>query len=156
MDSKNERSEFKPVERHVKAHLAVLRQNEATGWKRMMTVTSWGGGKYKLDIRDWNREMTKSTKGITFTRSEAVKLRDILTIMDMNLIDDYADRYTYTEPNERNSTRPAAAPVQAAPPQNIQQPQPVSETQPVQELPSVQSGDEPPETQAAEPLMEAV
>jgi hypothetical protein len=89
MDTKNDNTEFKPVERHVKATLAVLRENEATGWKRVMTVTRWGTGKYKLDIRDWNRDMTRSTKGITFSRAEAIKVRDILMILDMNLIEEY-------------------------------------------------------------------
>ena len=112
MEPKNDNNEFKPVERHVKAQLAVLRENEATGWKRVMTVTRWGTGKYKLDIRDWNRDMTRSTKGITFTRDEAIIVRNILMILDMNLIEDYrADNKEnsparYPEPQNRTAPLP--------------------------------------------------
>ena len=111
MEPKNDNNEFKPVERHVKAQLAVLRENEATGWKRVMTVTRWGTGKYKLDIRDWNRDMTRSTKGITFTRDEAIIVRNILMILDMNLIEDYrADNKENSParyPEPQNRTAPA-------------------------------------------------
>ena len=73
----------------VRARLATIRENTKTGWKRLLTVTQWGGGKFKLDVRDWNPDMTRATKGMTFTRSEAMKLRDILAIIDLSIIDDY-------------------------------------------------------------------
>ena len=73
----------------VRARLATIRENTKTGWKRLLTVTQWGGGKFKLDVRDWNPDMTRATKGMTFTRSEAMKLRDVLAIIDLSIIDDY-------------------------------------------------------------------
>ena len=97
MDNRNNNTDYKPVERNVKARLATLRENSVTKWKRLVTVTSWGSGRYKLDIRDWNEDMSRSTKGITFSRSEAIKLRDILTILDMNLIDEYVQHDTEYE-----------------------------------------------------------
>ena len=62
------RQEFKPIEKTIRAKLAVLRENEKTGWNRIVTVTRWGeGGKFKLDIRDWDEKMNRSTKGMTFS-----------------------------------------------------------------------------------------
>ena len=94
-------SEFKPMQRTVRAKLATLRENQKSGWKRLVTVTQWGGGKFKLDIRDWSSDMTRSTKGMTFTRSEAEKLRNVLSIIDLSIIDDY----TQEEPEQNSSGR---------------------------------------------------
>ena len=80
---------YQPMDHVVRARLATIRENTKTGWKRLLTVTQWGGGKFKLDVRDWNPDMTRATKGMTFTRSEAIKLRDILAIIDLSIIDDY-------------------------------------------------------------------
>ena len=80
---------YQPMDHVVRARLATIRENTKTGWKRLLTVTQWGGGKFKLDVRDWNPDMTRATKGMTFTRSEAMKLRDILAIIDLSIIDDY-------------------------------------------------------------------
>jgi hypothetical protein len=85
----NKTEDFKPMERIVRAELATLRDNQKSGWKRMVTVTKWGTGKFKLDIRDWNADMSRSSKGMTFTRSETEKLRNILSILDLQIIDDY-------------------------------------------------------------------
>ena len=80
---------YQPMDHVVRARLATIRENTKTGWKRLLTVTQWGGGKFKLDVRDWNPDMTRATKGMTFTRSEAMKLRDVLAIIDLSIIDDY-------------------------------------------------------------------
>ncbi|MBO4327594.1 MAG: hypothetical protein J5950_10015 [Clostridia bacterium] len=82
------------MQRTVRAKLATLRENPKSGWKRLVTVTQWGGGKFKLDVRDWSSDMTRSTKGMTFTRSEAEKLRNVLSIIDLSIIDDYSQEET--------------------------------------------------------------
>ena len=82
-------TEFKPMEKMIRANLATLKENPKSGWKRMVTVMKWGTGMFKLDIRDWNSDMTRSTKGMTFARSEVEKLRNILSILDLSIIDEY-------------------------------------------------------------------
>lgn len=81
--------EFKPMQRVIRANLITLRENPKSGWKRLVTITQWGGGRFKLDIREWNKEMTRSTKGMTFTRSETIMLRNLLDVINMEMIDDY-------------------------------------------------------------------
>lgn len=90
-----------PIEREVRCTLATLRVNSQTGWKRLVTVTRWGGsaGRFKLDIRDWSEDMSRSTKGLTMNRGEVEKLRNILSIMDMSLIDEgYASGQSGNDP----------------------------------------------------------
>lgn len=44
------------------------------GWKKQE----------KFDLRSWNEDHTAMTKGITLTKEEALKLRDILNEIDFD------------------------------------------------------------------------
>jgi len=140
MDEKN--SSSRPIEREIRCTLATLRVNSQTGWKRLVTVTRWGGqtGRFKLDIRDWSEDMSRSTKGLTMNRGEVEKLRNILSIMDMSLIDDAG--YTGSQYEKPAQTRfvPSAPVKQAEVPEvqfgnGGQQSAPVQNTQPAETEP---------------------
>ena len=62
----------------IRRHLAVLNRNERTGWTKEANVVAWNDGAEKLDIRDWNPEHTKMSKGITLSSDEARILRRAL------------------------------------------------------------------------------
>lgn len=61
----------------IKRHLAVLSENDRSGWTKEANIVSWNG-REKLDIRDWNPEHTKMSKGITLSSDEARILRRAL------------------------------------------------------------------------------
>jgi hypothetical protein len=52
---------------------------ERNGWRKELNLVSWSGRKPKFDLRDWAPDHEKMGKGITLTREEAEKLRDLLT-----------------------------------------------------------------------------
>lgn len=52
---------------------------ENNGWTKELNVVAWGSNPAKYDIRSWNEDHTKMTKGITFSREELIQLRDVLT-----------------------------------------------------------------------------
>lgn len=54
--------------------LGVLSKNENSGWTKEANIIAWNDGAEKLDIREWNPEHTKMSKGITLTKEEAVNL----------------------------------------------------------------------------------
>lgn len=54
----------------IKRKLATLSTNEKSGWTKEVNIVSWNGGSPKLDIRDWNPDHTKLSKGITLTEQE--------------------------------------------------------------------------------------
>lgn len=54
------------------------------GWTRELNLVSWNGNEPKYDIRDWDEEKAKMSKGITFTREQLKSLRDILNSMDLD------------------------------------------------------------------------
>ena len=57
--------------------LGVLSENDK-GWKKELNFISWNDREPKYDIRDWSENHEKMGKGITLTKDEATKLRNIL------------------------------------------------------------------------------
>ena len=51
---------------------------------KQLTYTSWNNREEKFDLRSWNEDHTAMTKGITLTKEEALKLRDILNEIDFD------------------------------------------------------------------------
>lgn len=62
--------------------LGVLRKSN-TGWTRELNVVSWNGGSPRFDIRDWDPEHEKMSKGITFTKAEAAQICRWLSARNM-------------------------------------------------------------------------
>ncbi|MEG6613973.1 PC4/YdbC family ssDNA-binding protein [Pseudoclostridium thermosuccinogenes] len=52
------------------------------GWKKEVNLVSWNGRKPKLDIREWDENHEKMSKGITLTASEVAELKKILADLD--------------------------------------------------------------------------
>lgn len=65
---------------NIVSRIAVLREYESNGetWRKELNCISWNDRESKLDIREWNSDHTKMTKGITLTENEAAILMDHL------------------------------------------------------------------------------
>lgn len=57
--------------------IGVLSETEK-GWKKEINLISWNDREPKYDIRDWSENHEKMGKGITLSKEEAMKLRNIL------------------------------------------------------------------------------
>lgn len=55
-----------------------------SGWKTELNLVSWSERPAKFDLRPWAPEHDKMGKGITLTREELLKLREILDQMDLS------------------------------------------------------------------------
>ena len=62
----------------IKAQLGVL-EEYPTGWKKEMNMVSWNGNVAKIDIRDWDPEHEKMSRGITLNEKEVANLLDLVT-----------------------------------------------------------------------------
>ena len=62
----------------IKAQLGVL-EEYPTGWKKEKNMVSWNGNAAKIDIRDWDPEHEKMSRGITLNEKEVANLLDIVT-----------------------------------------------------------------------------
>ena len=54
----------------------------SNGWKKQLTYTSWNGRNPKFDLRSWSDDHNVMTKGLTLTKEEMVKLKEILNTID--------------------------------------------------------------------------
>lgn len=48
--------------------------SEHNGWTKELNIVSWNHREPKFDIREWNNDHTKMTKGITLNEEEAERL----------------------------------------------------------------------------------
>ena len=61
----------------IKKHIGVLSE-KGSGWKKELNIVSWNNGEAKFDIREWNENHTRMSKGITLTDEEAEELKELL------------------------------------------------------------------------------
>lgn len=61
--------------------LGVISEN-AKGWTRELNLVSWNKREPKYDIRDWNADHTRMSKGISMTEEEMQKLVELFNARD--------------------------------------------------------------------------
>lgn len=57
--------------------------SNSSGWSKELNLISWNGRDVKYDIRDWSPDHAKMGKGITLTKEELIKLRDLLNEIEL-------------------------------------------------------------------------
>lgn len=73
--SKKKQDEFKF---EIVQELGVLKTNPETQWTTEVNVVAWNGREPKIDIRSWNPDHQKMSKGITLTEDEALKVCEFI------------------------------------------------------------------------------
>jgi hypothetical protein len=63
--------------------LGVLSEN-AKGWQKEVNLVSWNDREAKYDIREWDPEHERMTKGITLTKEEMKMLKVILEEINLD------------------------------------------------------------------------
>ncbi|MGL5676452.1 MAG: YdbC family protein [Cellulosilyticaceae bacterium] len=58
-------------------HIVVLAEG-SKGWKKELNLISWNDKEPKYDIREWAPEHAKMGKGVTLSKDEVAKLKEIL------------------------------------------------------------------------------
>lgn len=54
-------------------HIAVLGKRD-NGWTKEVNIVEWNGGAAKVDVRDWDPEHIRMSRGVTLFDEEARKL----------------------------------------------------------------------------------
>lgn len=68
----------------IKETLGILRKRN-TGWTRELNIVAWNGGTPRFDIREWDPDHLKMTKGISFTKEEASQICKWLSLRGCEL-----------------------------------------------------------------------
>ena len=53
------------------------------GWKKELNLVSWNDKEPKYDLRDWSLGHDKMGKGITLSKEEIIKLKEILNEIEL-------------------------------------------------------------------------
>ena len=59
-------------------NLLVFGQRKDSGWTKEANIVCWNGGSPKLDIREWDPDHERMSRGITLYEAEAERLARIL------------------------------------------------------------------------------
>lgn len=70
----------------IKKNLKVLSENYK-GWTKEINLVSWNDRAPKLDIREWDSDHEKMSKGITLTKEELEQLKEWLLEIDLDELD---------------------------------------------------------------------
>lgn len=65
----------------IKQTIGIVSENK--GWSKELNLISWNDREAKFDLRDWAPEHEKMGKGVTLSKEELVKLKNILNDMDL-------------------------------------------------------------------------
>ena len=71
--TEHEKNNREEITFEIKEHIAVLNTSE-TGWTREVNLVSWNDTKPKVDVREWDPDHKRMSRGITLTEAEAEKL----------------------------------------------------------------------------------
>ena len=66
-----------PVEFRIVEHLGVLELTK-NGWAKEVNVVEWNGNPAKIDIREWDQDHNRMSRGVTLHEKEAIRLADVL------------------------------------------------------------------------------
>lgn len=66
----------------IKESLGILSES-AKGWTKELNLVSWNDKEPKYDIREWDPAHEKMGKGVTLSKEELRKLRELLIIMEL-------------------------------------------------------------------------
>lgn len=75
-------SELKDLKFEIVENIGELSQS-TKGWKKELNMVKWNDREAKFDIRDWDSEHVKMGKGVTLSKEEVIKLRDLLNTLKL-------------------------------------------------------------------------
>lgn len=91
------------IEFKVSARLGVI-SSYSTGWTKELNVISWNGGPAKYDIRDWDPDHERMSRGVTLHEEEARTLLSLLDNRFSNSGERSGRRVKGTWPEEKTET----------------------------------------------------
>ena len=70
------------IKYEIKETISVILET-SKGWSKELNLISWNDREPKYDLRDWAPEHEKMGKGITLSKEELIKLKEVLNNMDL-------------------------------------------------------------------------
>lgn len=67
------------IEFNIVEHIGVI-ETQANGWNKEVNIVSWNGAPAKYDIREWDAQHERMSRGITLMPKETAKLAEVLAV----------------------------------------------------------------------------
>lgn len=67
-------------------NLGVLSESPK-GWQKEINLVSWNERSPRVDIREWGPDHERMSKGVTLSKEELVKLKELLEMVDIETLD---------------------------------------------------------------------
>lgn len=67
----------------IKKTLIALPPKKERGWRKELNLVSWYGKEPVYDLRKWNEDHSKMSKGTTLTQSELIILKEKLQEVEL-------------------------------------------------------------------------
>ena len=74
------------IKYEIKKNIGVIGEG-TKGWKKEVNIVVWNERKPKVDIRDWDEAHEKMGKGVTLSKSEFIRLKELMNNMDVDELD---------------------------------------------------------------------
>ena len=66
----------------IKEEIGVIAES-SKGWTKELNLISWNGKEAKYDLRDWAPEPAKMGKGVSLSKDELIKLKELLNSIEL-------------------------------------------------------------------------
>lgn len=87
----------KNITYEIKEHLGVIKEYE-TGWKKELNLISWNGAVTKYDIRDWDENHERMSRGVTLHPGEMRTMVDLyISCNNKKVIEKKSQGKTFSE-----------------------------------------------------------
>lgn len=70
------------IKYEIKEEIGVIAES-SKGWTKELNLISWNGKEAKYDLRDWAPEHAKMGKGVTLSKDELIKLKELLNSIEL-------------------------------------------------------------------------
>jgi hypothetical protein len=89
MNKNNTKTNSKKEERNDEFHFEIINHvgilsTSSTGWRKELNIVKWNDANPKIDIREWDSEHEKMSRGASLNAKEAEKLRELLEEYDFS------------------------------------------------------------------------
>lgn len=91
----------------IREHIGVISTNE-NGWSKELNVVSWNGQPAKFDIREWDEDHQRMTKGVTLMDRDMRKLVDLYLSDSSRKVIEQAREEKRARDERRKTPRPGS------------------------------------------------
>ncbi len=77
-----EKEKDRDITFEVEEHIGII-STSSTGWKKELNMVAWNGTPAKYDIREWDKDHSHMSRGITMNKDEVKSLSELFNSLQL-------------------------------------------------------------------------